>query len=1432
MKPHLFTKHTFIKQLFTKQPFIKKNCLTDSCLKNFYLTKESFSSHRASLLSRAFLSSSLLLCATASAQTSPTKASPLRASILQTQIVPYIQTENCDTQYQSSQEQLAVVEQELAVTQDELVTAQDQLATSQDQLATTQDQLSSTQDELTQAESEIQSLIDNCSSGDPDCASELESTQDLLLATRESYLDSLETIGSLEDELERAVNPDPSALPVVIDTVPLWASTDGKLLKDSNVSIIDSMIFGDLTGDVIGNLTGDVIGNISGGTLSGSTATVTGLSTGVVHSNGSGLLSSSLIVDGDITDGTITNAKLATVDSENTAGAIVARDMNGTFTATDITATGTMYGYFNGNFSGTVSIGDGTITNVKLATVSATNLPAYIVERDSVGTFTATTIYSDLVGSVTGNVIGNLTGDVTGNVFGNLAGSMVGTVTLLPGTLGVVHSAANGILSSSFITNADITDNTITGTKIIDNTLNGTKIIDGTITNAKLATAVSSTGIAGAIVALDSAGSFTATDITATGTIYGYFNGTVNIGDGTITNVKLATVSATNLPGYIVARDMNGTFTATTIYSDLVGSVTGNFTGDLIGNVTGDLTGSVIGAASDNVLKSGDTMSGNLFITSPASLVATVTGNVTGNLTGDVTGNVFGNLAGSMIGTVTLLPGTLGVVHSTANGVLSSSVITNADITDNTITGTKIIDNTLNGTKIIDGTITNAKLATAVSSTGIAGAIVALDSAGSFTATDITATGTIYGFFNGTVTIGDGTITNAKLATVSAENFAEYIVARDINGTFTATTIYSDLVGSVTGNFTGNLIGAASDNVLKAGDTMTGQLIIDRTPDTATSLQVDDGSLTTPAVAFSNSPNTGIYRAGSDVMGFVAGLNNEVMTTSPQGVTFAAGTLGTPSIHFSGDTLSGIYRPTPDSMGFVAGLNNEVMTTSPIGVTAEFANGLVNTPSISFLNEPLTGIYHPAEPNTIGFVTNGSERMSIDAVGTVTISALGTGVVHSTGGALSSSVITDADITDNTITGTKITDGTISNAKLATLIASVNTLGAIVARDMAGTFTATDITATGTIYGYFNIGDGTITDAKLAIISTAGKVANSATTATAEDTFDTIVARDLTGSFTATDITATGTIYGYFNGTVNIGDGTITYAKLTPAPTTANDPNTIVLRGGAGEFSAGTITANSFIGDLTGAASLNVPLTGGTMTGQLTIDRTPDTATSLQVDDGSLATPAVAFLNSSNTGIYNAGANSMGFVAGGFEGMRTSPTGVTAKFEEGSSGAPSISFQSDSNTGIYRYTAIPSTLSMGFVAANNEVMTIASNGAVFNKLIVMPGQDNPDNVLVSSNSSSFQRFTLTIRTGTEYLVNITSDPTVPIGTILMLSSYIQSPPPDPGDIVKYTLDTSTTYTMATDNNPKTAYSITVVKKTDGPTTWTLLSSSLPVTTLP
>ena len=55
-------------------------------------------------------------------------------------------------------------------------------------------------------------------------------------------------------------------------------------------------------------------------------------------------------------------------------------------------------------------------------------------------------------------------------------------------------------------------------------------------------------------------------------------------------------------------------YTADTFEGDVTGDITGNLTGNVTGNVTGDVTGDVTGSASLNVLKAGDTMTGDLKI--------------------------------------------------------------------------------------------------------------------------------------------------------------------------------------------------------------------------------------------------------------------------------------------------------------------------------------------------------------------------------------------------------------------------------------------------------------------------------------------------------------------------------------------------------------------------------------------------------------------------------------------------------------------------------------------------------------------------------------------------------------------------------------------------------------------------------------------------
>lgn len=279
-------------------------------------------------------------------------------------------------------------------------------------------------------------------------------------------------------------------------------------------------------------------------------------------------------------------------------------------------------------------------------------------------------------------------------------------------------------------------------------------------------------------------------------------------------------------------------------------------------------------------------------------------------------------------------------------------------------------------------------------------------------------------------TVGLQTAANVALATVAANaatasNTADTIVKRDGSGNFSAGTI------------TGALTGAASANVLKAGDTMIGHLVV------SNQQEVRLGEATA-----SGSDYVGL-RAPADVTtSYTLTLPPATGTADQVLKTDGSGNLSWVSLGASGSYI----------------LDGGNIPSATLSIGTNNAQDLV-------------------------LKTNGATRLTIDSSGEVSIADLAsTGVVHASAtGELSSSLIVNDDITDTTIT-----------------------------------------------------------DAKLQTISTTGKVANSATTATSTNTADTIVLRD-----------------------------------------------------GSGNFSAGTIT-----GALTGAASANVLKAGDTMTGSLVLSGT------------------------------------------------------------------------------------------------------------------------------------------------------------------------------------------------------------------------------------
>src|SRR5205814_1738093 len=143
---------------------------------------------------------------------------------------------------------------------------------------------------------------------------------------------------------------------------------------------------------------------------------------------------------------------------------------------------------------------------------------------------------------------------------------------------------------------------------------------------------------------------------------------------------------------------------------------------------------------------------------------------------------------------------------------------------------------------------------------------------------------------------------------------------------------------------------------------------------------------------------------------------------------------------------------------------------------------------------------------------------------------------------------------------------------------------------------------------------------KLAVISSAGKVANSATTATSSNISNAIVARDAAGNFSAEIITATlngnattanttnnflGSLSGDVMGTqgatiINLVGGQ-TAANVASATivinnaTNSNIANTVVKRDSSGNFTAGTITA-SLNGNATTATTATTATSASTAT--------------------------------------------------------------------------------------------------------------------------------------------------------------------------------------------------------------------------------------------
>jgi hypothetical protein len=208
--------------------------------------------------------------------------------------------------------------------------------------------------------------------------------------------------------------------------------------------------------------------------------------------------------------------------------------------------------------------------------------------------------------------------------------------------------------------------------------------------------------------------------------------------------------------------------------------------------------------------------------------------------------------------------------------------------------------------------------------------------------------------------------------------------------------------------------------------------------------------------------------------------------------------------------------------------------------------------------------------------------------------------------------------------------------------------GTVITTGDTGTVTSTML-LDGTILDADINASAAIVDTKLATIATAGKVSNSATTATNANTASAIVARDASGNFTA------GTITANLTGTASaIADNSVTSAKIVDGTIVNVD------------IAAAAEIAVSKLADGTARQLLQTDAagTGVEWTDNVDVPGTLDVTGAATFDAiavfaaGSAGSPSLTIAGDTDTGIYSPGANQLAISSSGTERLRFNSAGA------------------------------------------------------------------------------------------------------------------------------------------------------------------------------
>ncbi len=855
----------------------------------------------------------------------------------------------------------------------------------------------------------------------------------------------------------------------------------------------------------------------------------------VLHNSAAGIITSSKIIDDDIEDGTITNAKLFHVSSANNNDYLVVRNGSGSFSATMIDLSGTP--------TAANDVTTKSYVDAKVSTGIVFHTPVRLVATSPVDS-----------------------GQPSG-----------------PHTIDSVPVADNDRILLTAQTDAAFNGPWVANTTIATDWTRPTDFANGNAAGAAYFLVLEGTLLTGsawicstpsAIIGDPNTISFSEFSIptTISGTNLGTGTGAVFKPPAVGTNLNFRTLINRTSPStgfMIIANDTNevtlavDATSANTASKVVARDSSGNF-------IAGTITASLNGTANGNLPSNGGTLTGPLILpigsdTSP-SLSFTGTGVGLSSLSNGLqistgaSGASVLQMSVSSAGAVTIPSlNATGIVHNSNAGLLTTSLIVDADVS-----GSAAIVDTKLATISTAGKVANS--ATTATDANTFGAIVARDGSGNFTATTVTANlvGNVTGSaslnvlkagdtmggplvmplgaatapsltFTGTG-VGFSSVSNGLQISTGGSGASALHWSMDSTGALTLNQLST---AGVVHNATGGLL---STSLIVNADVSASAAIVDTKLATISTAGKVSNSATTATDANTASAivardSSGNFSAGTVTLSG-GGIFPIGLATSPSlsftgtgvgfsslsnGLQISTGASGASVLRMTVGSTGTVTIPNLSSTGIVHNSSAGLLTTSLIvdaDVSASAAIVDTKLATISTAGKVSNTATTATDANTPNAIVSRDSSGNFSA-GTVTLSG---GAIFPIGLATSPSL---------SFTGTGVGFSSLSNG----LQISTGASGASVLRmtvGSTGTVTIPNLNATGIVH---NSSAGLLTtslivdadvsasaaivDTKLATISTAGKVANSATTATNANTASAIVARDASGNFTAGTVTLT-----------------------------------------------------------------------------------------------------------------------------------------------------------------------------------------------------------------------------------------------------------------------------------------------------------------------